>query len=112
MHGYGFVCLFLHEEIINLLLDMFFFSFSYRCAMSCAANFLKSIYVKRTPEANKTIHIYSSALKATLTWHNMRTLQVTYTLARKLPISAIIFFLIQDMIFCFRSAAKPVGDRA
>lgn len=45
------------------------------CAMSCAANFLKSIYVKRTPETNKIIHIYSSALKATLTWHNMKTLQ-------------------------------------
>ncbi|KAG1334969.1 acyl-coenzyme A oxidase 3, peroxisomal [Cocos nucifera] len=45
------------------------------CAMSCAANFLKSLYVKRTPEAKKIIHIYSSALKATLTWHNMRTLQ-------------------------------------
>lgn len=45
------------------------------CAMSCAANFLKLIYVKRTPETNKVIHVYSSALKATLTWHNMRTLQ-------------------------------------
>lgn len=45
------------------------------CAMSCAANFLKNIYVKRTPETNKIIHVYSSALKATLTWHNMRTLQ-------------------------------------
>ncbi|KAL8140414.1 hypothetical protein V2J09_006435 [Rumex salicifolius] len=44
-------------------------------AMSFAANYLKSIYVKRTPETNKTVHIVSSALKAALTWHNMRTLQ-------------------------------------
>ncbi|KAL6966136.1 Acyl-coenzyme A oxidase 3, peroxisomal [Sarracenia purpurea var. burkii] len=44
-------------------------------AMSFAALYLKTIYVKRTPDSNKTIHIVSSALKATLTWHNMRTLQ-------------------------------------
>ncbi|KAK9689791.1 hypothetical protein RND81_09G081300 [Saponaria officinalis] len=44
-------------------------------AMTFAGNYLKSIYVKRTPETNKTIHVVSSALKATLTWHNMRTLQ-------------------------------------
>ncbi|XP_072982030.1 acyl-coenzyme A oxidase 3, peroxisomal-like [Typha latifolia] len=45
------------------------------CAMSCASNYLKQIYLKRTPEANKAVHIYSSALKATLTWQNMTTLQ-------------------------------------
>ncbi|GAB4859615.1 Acyl-coenzyme A oxidase 3, peroxisomal [Ancistrocladus abbreviatus] len=44
-------------------------------AMSFAANYLKSMYVQRTPETNKAIHVVSSALKATLTWHNMRTLQ-------------------------------------
>ncbi|GMG98551.1 hypothetical protein Nepgr_000391 [Nepenthes gracilis] len=44
-------------------------------AMSFAGNYLKSIYVQRTPEMNKTIHVVSSAFKATLTWHNMRTLQ-------------------------------------
>ncbi|KAL9262214.1 Acyl-coenzyme A oxidase 3, peroxisomal-like protein [Drosera capensis] len=44
-------------------------------AMSFAGNYLKSIYVQRTPEANKTIHILSSAFKATMIWHNMRTLQ-------------------------------------
>ncbi|KAF3443209.1 hypothetical protein FNV43_RR12890 [Rhamnella rubrinervis] len=44
-------------------------------AMSFAANYLKLIYVKRTPESNKTLHVVSSALKATLSWHNMRTLQ-------------------------------------
>ncbi|XP_057527950.1 acyl-coenzyme A oxidase 3, peroxisomal-like [Amaranthus tricolor] len=44
-------------------------------AMSFAGNYLKSIYVKRSPETNKIIHVVSSALKATLTWHNMRTLQ-------------------------------------
>lgn len=44
-------------------------------AMTFAGNHLKSIYVKRTPETNKIIHVLSSGLKATLTWHNMRTLQ-------------------------------------
>lgn len=45
--------------------------------MSFAANELKMMYVKRTPESNKAIHIVSSAYKATLTWNNMRTLQVS-----------------------------------
>ncbi|KAL6594824.1 hypothetical protein ACP70R_048273 [Stipagrostis hirtigluma subsp. patula] len=45
------------------------------CLMSSAGNFMKKMYVKRTPEMSKAIHIYSSALKATLTWQNMITLQ-------------------------------------
>ncbi|XP_006656066.3 acyl-coenzyme A oxidase 3, peroxisomal [Oryza brachyantha] len=45
------------------------------CLMSSSGNFMKRMYVKRTPELNKAIHIYSSALKATLTWQNMTTLQ-------------------------------------
>ncbi|KAJ9177123.1 hypothetical protein P3X46_012373 [Hevea brasiliensis] len=44
-------------------------------AMSFAGNYLKMIYWKRTPESNKTLHVVSSAFKATFTWHNMRTLQ-------------------------------------
>lgn len=44
-------------------------------AMSLAAFELKMMYVKRTPESNKEIHIVSSAYKATFTWNNMRTLQ-------------------------------------
>ena len=44
--------------------------------MSSAGNFMKNMYVKRTPEMSKAIHVYSSALKATLTWQNMTTLQV------------------------------------
>ncbi|KAL3632758.1 Acyl-coenzyme A oxidase 3, peroxisomal [Castilleja foliolosa] len=44
-------------------------------AMSFAANYLKLLYVKRTPQLIKTIHVVSSAFKAILTWHNMRTLQ-------------------------------------
>lgn len=44
-------------------------------AMSFASNYLKKIYVKRTPEMNKVIHVISSAFKATASWHNMRTLQ-------------------------------------
>lgn len=50
--------------------------FCCRYAMSFAANYLKMLYVKRTPKLNKTIHVVSSAFKATLTWHDMRTLQV------------------------------------
>lgn len=45
------------------------------CAVSCAANFMKTMYVERTPQMNKVIHVYSSAFKAICTWHNMRTLQ-------------------------------------
>ncbi|PIN08980.1 Pristanoyl-CoA/acyl-CoA oxidase [Handroanthus impetiginosus] len=44
-------------------------------AMSFAANHLKLLYAKRTPQLIKTIHVVSSAFKAILTWHNMRTLQ-------------------------------------
>ncbi|XP_044466814.1 acyl-coenzyme A oxidase 3, peroxisomal [Mangifera indica] len=44
-------------------------------AMSSAGNYLKMMYVNRTPQSNKTIHVVSSALKAVHTWHNMRTLQ-------------------------------------
>ncbi|KAM7275809.1 hypothetical protein ACFE04_017675 [Oxalis oulophora] len=44
-------------------------------AMSFAANDLKKIYVNRSPETTKILHVVSSAFKATLTWHNMRTLQ-------------------------------------
>ncbi|XP_031273941.1 acyl-coenzyme A oxidase 3, peroxisomal-like isoform X1 [Pistacia vera] len=44
-------------------------------AMSSAANHMKMIYVNRTPQSNKTIHVISSAFKATFTWHNQRTLQ-------------------------------------
>ncbi|CAA0836960.1 Acyl-coenzyme A oxidase 3- peroxisomal [Striga hermonthica] len=44
-------------------------------AMSFAANYLKLLYVKRTPQLIKSIHVVSSAFKAILTWHNMRTLQ-------------------------------------
>jgi hypothetical protein len=44
--------------------------------MSSAGNFIENMYVKRTPETGKAIHVYSSALKATLTWQNMTTLQV------------------------------------
>ncbi|KAI3985167.1 hypothetical protein MKX01_018794 [Papaver californicum] len=45
------------------------------CAMSFGANYLKRLYINRTPQANKTIHVVSSAFKAAFTWHNMRTLQ-------------------------------------
>ncbi|KAI3796374.1 hypothetical protein L1987_39044 [Smallanthus sonchifolius] len=44
-------------------------------ALSFASEYLKNIYVKRTCESIKTVHVVSSALKATLTWHGMRTLQ-------------------------------------
>ncbi|CAI9787647.1 unnamed protein product [Fraxinus pennsylvanica] len=43
--------------------------------MSFAGNYLKMLYMKRSPQLIKTIHVVSSAFKATLTWHNLRTLQ-------------------------------------
>lgn len=45
------------------------------CVMSFSVNRLKTIYVNRTPATTKSIHVYSSALKALITWNNMRTLQ-------------------------------------
>ncbi|XP_078438670.1 acyl-coenzyme A oxidase 3, peroxisomal-like [Wolffia australiana] len=42
---------------------------------SCAVTFLKTIYVERTPEMIKPIHVYSSAFKAVFTWQNMIILQ-------------------------------------
>jgi hypothetical protein len=47
-----------------------------RCLFSSASNFMKKMFVNKIPEMSKAIHIYSSALKATLTWQNMTTLQV------------------------------------
>lgn len=44
-------------------------------ATSFASNYLKMLYVKRTPESNKTIHVVSSSFKATFTWNNMQILQ-------------------------------------
>lgn len=44
-------------------------------AMSFAGNYLKLLYVRRTPQLIKTLHVVSSGFKAILTWHNMRTLQ-------------------------------------
>jgi acyl-CoA oxidase len=44
--------------------------------MSFGGNYLKMMYVNRTPESAKTLHVVSSAFKAIFTWHNMRTLQV------------------------------------
>ncbi|KAJ6383578.1 hypothetical protein OIU78_026966 [Salix suchowensis] len=44
-------------------------------AMSFGGNYLKMLYVNRTPESAKTLHVVSSAFKAIFTWHNMKTLQ-------------------------------------
>ncbi|KAJ0091317.1 hypothetical protein Patl1_14639 [Pistacia atlantica] len=46
-----------------------------RYAISSAANYMKMLYVNRTPLSNKTIHVILSAFKATFTWHNQRILQ-------------------------------------
>lgn len=50
--------------------------FTGRYALSFASEYLKKIYAKRTRESVKTVHVVSSVLKATATWHGMRTLQV------------------------------------
>ncbi|MBA0766103.1 hypothetical protein Gotri_015178 [Gossypium trilobum] len=44
-------------------------------AMSFASHYLKKLFVKRTPQSYKTIHIFSSAFKATFTWNNLHILQ-------------------------------------
>ncbi|KHG11955.1 Acyl-coenzyme A oxidase 3, peroxisomal -like protein [Gossypium arboreum] len=44
-------------------------------AMSFAANYLKVLHAKGTPQSNKGIHIVSSSFKATFTWNNMQILQ-------------------------------------
>ncbi|MBA0798888.1 hypothetical protein Gohar_009441, partial [Gossypium harknessii] len=44
-------------------------------AMSFASHYLKKLFVKRTPRSYKTIHIFSSAFKATFTWNNLHILQ-------------------------------------
>ncbi|KAJ1415823.1 Acyl-CoA oxidase, C-terminal [Sesbania bispinosa] len=67
--GLKFYCL------ITRAINGVYYPYLQRYAMSLAANELKMMYVKRTPESNKTIHIVSSAYKATFTWNNMRTLQ-------------------------------------
>ncbi|KAL4281632.1 hypothetical protein GQ457_03G006780 [Hibiscus cannabinus] len=44
-------------------------------AMSFASKYLKMLYVKRTPQSYKTIHVFSSSFKATFTWNNLHILQ-------------------------------------
>jgi hypothetical protein len=75
--------------------------------MSSAGNFMKNMYVNRTPEISKAIHVYSSALKATLTWQNMTTIQVL--------LKGLIFFsTLGSAVFTgfsftsIRSVARPV----
>ena len=71
--------------------------------MSSAGNFMKKMYVKRTPEMSKAIHIYSSALKATLTWQNMVTLQVLLVLKELL----LCFFI--PVTFLTGFSIKRIG---
>ena len=71
--------------------------------MSSASNFMKNMYVKRTPEISKAIHVYSSALKATLTWQNMTTLQVL------LKGLSAFFFLYLDQWFSLDFPSLPLG---
>jgi acyl-CoA oxidase len=92
-----------------------------RCLFSSASNFMKKMFVNKIPEMSKAIHIYSSALKATLTWQNMTTLQVqllwhhgslsnhhnykiTFSLFRALFVTGFSFK-------CIRNAVRPVVDK-
>jgi hypothetical protein len=65
---------------------------------------MKNMYVKRTPEMSKDIHIYSSALKATLTWQNMITIQVLLSVER-----AIIMFLYSSHYFSLDFLLNVLG---
>lgn len=67
--------------------------------MSSAGNFLKKLYVKRTPATNKIVHVYSSALKAMLTWHNMKALQVIDTSI--LSASHSLIYVLSHSRICF-----------
>lgn len=79
--------------------------------MRFAANHLKMIYVKRTPELSKTIHVLSSAFKATLTWHNMRTLQVrNWNLKCKLKL-LLYLALLKVVDINIRNAVKPAEGK-
>ena len=53
---------------------------------------------------SKAIHIYSSALKATLTWQNMITLQVLLSVER-----AIIMFLYSSHYFSLDFLLNVLG---
>jgi hypothetical protein len=76
--------------------------------MSSAGNFMKNMYVKRTPEVSKAIHVYSSALKATLTWQNMTTLQVLLE-GVSIFISTLGSVVLTEFSFTsIRSAVRPV----
>lgn len=104
---------------VSLAIDAYLCNTVFSCcryAMSFAVNSLKMMYVKRTPEMNKTLHVVSSAFKATLTWHNMRTLQVVTG-------SVFSIWLLTDNQFAWwflfllifinwiRNAGKPVEAR-
>ena len=76
--------------------------------MSSAVNFMKNMYVKRTPEMSKAIHIYSSALKATLTWQNMITLQVLLSVESYYYVSLFQSLFLTGLSFkCIRSVVRP-----
>lgn len=76
----GLFTLLLRHNLVILLVFLSLVQVSvmwwYRYAVSFAGNYLKLLYVGRTPKLIKTLHIVSSGFKAILTWHNMRTLQV------------------------------------
>ncbi|KAJ0090766.1 hypothetical protein Patl1_14691 [Pistacia atlantica] len=81
-----------------------------RYAISSAANYMKMLYVNKTPLSNKTIHVILSAFKATFTWHNQRTLQV-----RNFNYTSIIYIHVKwsDSDYCsFRNVVKHVDDKA
>jgi hypothetical protein len=69
---------------------------------------MKNMYVKRTPEVSKAIHVYSSALKATLTWQNMTTLQVLLE-GLSIFISTLGSVVLTEFSFIsIRSVVRPV----
>lgn len=83
---------------------------NYRYALSFAGNYLKQLYVTRTPQVVKTLHVVSSALKAIITWHNMRTLQVA---ERKtcidVSLGSLVFYCPNNILF--RNVVKHVEDK-
>ncbi|CAA6661080.1 unnamed protein product [Spirodela intermedia] len=62
------------RRLLPLVAKTNFISFFQVCYELCG-RLHKADVCGEDPEMNKAIHIYSSAFKASMTWHNMRTLQ-------------------------------------
>ncbi|KAJ0683020.1 putative acyl-CoA oxidase [Helianthus annuus] len=82
-----------------------------RYALSFASEYLKNIYVNRTRQSIKTVHVVSSALKATSTWHGMRTLQVVIMLSAVLHFQDINYIYLFHMLILDQECREACGGQ-